>query len=179
MALVFPSNPNLGQEYMGFSWDGEKWVCSVSAEYGIPDAPADNYHYTRFNNTWQRYSYLLQLNWPNVPSSVGTQIQVAVLPGNTEISARVRSTTVGISPSPGSSSFDLLAGTRLIGTFNVGNPYVSNFVTMANYYGGGQINSTTNAPTPIYLRTVTQYAAGANLFVNLTIRQIGNNWYEG
>lgn len=33
MPLVFPSDPSLGREYMGYSWDGEKWVCSVPTPF--------------------------------------------------------------------------------------------------------------------------------------------------
>lgn len=48
MAMTFPANPALGQEYCGHIWNGSQWQCFVA----LPDAPRDGVLYGRLNGVW-------------------------------------------------------------------------------------------------------------------------------
>jgi len=53
-SLDFPADPNVGDTYKGWTWDGYKWVAMSSAEgsSGVEEAPADSLVYGRSDAAW-------------------------------------------------------------------------------------------------------------------------------
>lgn len=51
--LDFPSNPNVGDTYERWEWDGSKWICAPDEDGGgIGEAPMDGQSYVRNNGQW-------------------------------------------------------------------------------------------------------------------------------
>lgn len=77
-ALVFPSNPSVGDQFEHFRWDGQKWV---PANYVTVtgDAPATgvfgrNAHDWRLLEPFERVLSVRMLNDQTIPASVWTTI---------------------------------------------------------------------------------------------------------
>jgi len=55
MGMNFPNPPlTVGQQFAGYTWDGEKWLAPTPSGGGVSEAPNDALMYGRKSLTWQR-----------------------------------------------------------------------------------------------------------------------------
>ena len=55
MGMNFPNPPlTIGQQFAGYTWDGEKWLAPTPSGGGVSEAPNDALMYGRKSLTWQR-----------------------------------------------------------------------------------------------------------------------------
>lgn len=83
--LDFPDSPNVGDQYLRWEWDGQKWI-AISHHWSPPEAPIDGKTYGRRDEEWEEV----------LPIEGGTLTGDLTVQGRSELGTNIPADTIAV-----------------------------------------------------------------------------------